>query len=217
MNQFPQTVFFLAALSCVLLSCAPGTQSSATPTPTPSSSSSPAMPVSTPGMPQFAPPALVNEASQITQRFMSTLLPTLQTAMSEGGPLNAIDVCAVQAPEIARQLSVETGWDVSRVSLKARNSALATPDTWERQVLMTFDQKQRMGELGASLNVAETVNGQFRYMQAQPTAPLCLACHGSEVSAQVISAIRSKYPNDLALGYQVGQIRGAISLLKDLD
>ncbi len=209
MNRTGPTLVLLAIAAVALNACAPSIQVA--------SNSVPATPVSTPGMPQFASPALVNEATQITQRFVGTLLPTLQTAMTEGGPLNAIDVCAVQAPQIAAQLSADTGWDVSRVSLKARNSETANPDNWERQVLMNFDQKQQMGEPGASLNVAETVNGQFRYMQAQATAPLCLTCHGSEVSAQVISAIRSKYPNDLALGYQAGQIRGAISLVKDLD
>lgn len=158
----------------------------------------------------------VDEAAQITQRFVGTLMPTLQAAMAEGGPLQAIDVCAIAAPGIALQLSEETGWDVGRVSLKARNSAKATPDAWEAQVLRTFDARQGQGEPGASLHVAETVEGKFRYMQAQPTAALCLTCHGSEVSADVLSAIRLKYPNDLAIGYRVGEIRGAISLAKDL-
>tara|TARA_R110001606_G_scaffold194229_3_gene341933 strand:- start:325 stop:888 length:564 start_codon:yes stop_codon:yes gene_type:complete len=172
--------------------------------------------ISTPGLPQFAPAALINEASDLTQRFVGTLLPTLQSAMQEGGPLNAIDVCALEAPRIAQQLSEESGWDVTRVSLKARNSRSAVPDSWETQVLHMFDQRQQAGESAATLNVAETVNGNFRYMQAQPTAPLCLTCHGSEVSQEVLSAIRAKYPNDLAIGYQAGQIRGAISLRKPM-
>lgn len=177
-------------------------------------SSTQSLPVSTPGLPQFASPALVNEASGLTQRFVGTLLPTLQAAMQAGGPLNAIDVCALEAPKIAQQLSEESGWDVTRVSLKARNSSTAIPDAWETQVLNMFDQRQQAGESAATLNVAEVVNGDFRYMQAQPTAALCLTCHGSEVSQEVLSAIRSKYPNDLAIGYQAGEIRGAISLTK---
>ncbi len=172
--------------------------------------------ISTPGIPQFAPTALINEASDLTQRFVGTLLPTLQSAMQEGGPLNAIDVCALEAPRIAQQLSEESGWDVTRVSLKARNSSTAVPDSWETQVLHMFDQRQLAGESAATLNVAETVNGNFRYMQAQPTAPLCLTCHGSEVSQEVLSAIRARYPNDLAIGYLAGQVRGAISLRKPM-
>jgi hypothetical protein len=211
-------IFILALPLPILLGCTPASSpsqetvvnSSATP-----ASENSAL-VSTPGIPQFAPAALVNEANDLTQRFVGTLLPTLQSALQDGGPLNAIDVCAVEAPKIAQQLSEESGWEVTRVSLKARNSSTAVPDTWEAQVLNMFDQRQRAGESAATLNVAETVNGNFRYMQAQPTAPLCLTCHGSEVSQEVLSAIRAKYPNDLAIGYQAGQIRGAISLRKPM-
>ncbi len=219
MLTHPLRILALAALSALLMACAPGVARPERDAPMPPampSATPPAMPVSTPGMPQFAPAALVNEASTLTQRFVGTLLPTLQAAMDNGGPLNAIAVCAVEAPKIAQQLSEESGWEVGRVSLKARNSSTAMPDNWERQVLNTFDQRQRFGESPATLNVAEVVNGTFRYMQAQAAAPLCLTCHGSEVSGEVLSAIRRQYPDDLAIGYKAGEIRGAISLSKPL-
>jgi len=174
----------------------------------------PPFPITFEPMPMSPPPALLSEARALTQRFVGALLPTLQQAMQEGGALNAIEVCAVEAPAIAQRLSDESGWQISRVSLKARNTNTAIPDAWETQVLNRFDQRQRAGESGADLNVGEIMNGQFRYMQAQPTAPLCLSCHGSEVSGEVLSAIRRHYPNDLAIGYQLGEIRGAISLQK---
>lgn len=180
------------------------------------SSVPPPFPITFEPMPTSSSPALLSEARALTQRFVGTLLPTLQQAMEQGGPLNAIEVCAVEAPAIAQRLSEESGWQVTRVSLKARNPSTATPDFWETQILNMFDQRQRAGESGADLNVGEIMNGQFRYMQAQPTAPLCLSCHGSEVAGEVLSAIRRQYPNDLAIGYQLGEIRGAISLQKEM-
>ena len=167
-------------------------------------------------MPTGASPELTAEAVSITQQFVGTLLPTLQLASASGGPVHAIDVCAVEAPAIAARLSEQTGWDVSRVSLKARNSSTATPDFWETTILNLYDQRQRGGEPGAGMTTAETVSGQFRYMQAQPAAPLCLTCHGTNVSADVLSALQQRYPNDMATGYLEGQIRGAISLIKEL-
>ena len=171
-----------------------------------------------PGMPMtmsMSPSTeLMNEAATITQQFVGTLLPTLQLAMAAGGPLNAIEVCAVEAPAIAQKLSADTGWDVRRVSLKARNSSIATPDFWEIMALNLFDQRQRSGEQGANINIAEVVAGEFRYMQAQPTAELCLTCHGTDIAEDVRSALLRHYPNDLATGYSAGQIRGAISLRK---
>ncbi|MCB1665252.1 MAG: DUF3365 domain-containing protein [Pseudomonadales bacterium] len=205
----------ILVLPCILLACAPvppAAEAPAQPAPVPL----PPTLASNPGMPQFAPTDLVNEASALTQRFVGTLLPTLQGAIAVGGPVGAIDVCAVEAPRIAQVLSEESGWEVKRVSLKARNSSMATPDGWETQVLNVFDLRQRSGEPPATLNVAEVVNGRFRYMQAQPTMPLCLTCHGSNISPEVSSALARKYPNDKATGYQEGQIRGAISLSKQM-
>ena len=207
-------------LPCLLLACAPlppaAEQPVAPPAPAPLPPTLAASAGSNPGMPQFAPTALIDEASALTRRFVGTLLPTLQGAMAVGGPVGAIEVCAVEAPRIARILSEESGWEVKRVSLKARNSSSATPDGWETQVLSVFDLRQQAGEAPATLNVAEVVNGRFRYMQAQAAQPLCLSCHGSNISADVKAAIARKYPNDMATGYREGQIRGAISLSREM-
>jgi hypothetical protein len=164
-------------------------------------------------MPTGVSPELTAEAQSIVQQFVGTLLPTLQLAIAAGGPAHAIEVCAVEAPAIAERLSAQTGWDVSRVSLKARNSN-ATPDGWEAVILSQWDQRHRGGEPGANMNTAEMVSGQFRYMQAQPAAPLCLTCHGTSISDEVKSVLQQRYPNDMATGYVEGQIRGAISLIK---
>jgi hypothetical protein len=161
--------------------------------------------------------ALAAEAGAISQRFVGTLLPTLQQALQNGGPAAAIEVCSVQAPAIATALSEETGWQVGRVSLKARNRSLATPDSWESARLEEFDQRQRDGEAGPDINTAAIVAGEFRYLQAQPVMPLCLNCHGSDLSPEVRNALQVHYPDDLATGYSSGEIRGAISLRKSLE
>lgn len=160
--------------------------------------------------------ALEKRAGEWAGRFVSTLQPTLQQAMSEGGPVRAIAVCSEQAPQIAANLAQESGWSVTRVSLQPRNVSSASPDDWERSVLQQFDQRQRTGEAGAELRASEVVGGEFRYMQAQPTGPLCLTCHGQNISEEVRSALAERYPNDQATGYEAGEIRGAISLRTEL-
>jgi len=159
---------------------------------------------------------LQQEAAAISARFINTLQPVLQSAIAAGGPVNAIDICAIEAPTIAQQLTVETGWEVSRVSLKPRNISTAVPDNWERAALQQFDRRQRAGEAGLQINTSEVVGQQFRYMQAQPAMGLCLTCHGTDISADVRAALQQHYPGDQATGYAVGEIRGAISLLKSL-
>jgi len=156
--------------------------------------------------------ALTVQGAELATQFVGTLLPTLQQAMQTAGPVNGIDVCAVQAPAIAQALSDQSGWQVKRVSLKARNSTLAVPDAWETRVLQEFEQRQQAGEAPAQINKAELVDGEFRYMQAQAAAPLCLTCHGTDIAADVAAALIRHYPDDMATGYLAGQIRGAISL-----
>lgn len=136
--------------------------------------------------------------------------------MAQGGPTEAITVCFVRAPQIATELSSDSGWSVRRVSLKPRNTSLAIADEWERQTLQDFDRRQLAGEAGTAINESAMIDGEFRYMQAQPTMPLCLTCHGQTIAAEVRSALAEHYPMDMATGYTQGQIRGAISLRKSI-
>lgn len=160
--------------------------------------------------------ALKAEAITIVKQFGGTLKPQLKSALAKGGVKHAIEVCSVKAPEIAKELSSSSQWDVKRVSLKARNQHNATPNEWEESVLEQFTQRQQQGESAKVMMKAEIIQNEFRFMKAQGTAPLCLTCHGSELSAETKAALKEYYPDDKATGYSLGQIRGAFSLTKKL-
>lgn len=159
---------------------------------------------------------LKQEAISIVKKFGGTLKPRLENALKTGGPAHAIQVCSAQAPEIADQLRKETGWDIKRVSLKARNDSTAIPSAWEKNILKQFDQRQSKGESAEKMAYAEVVDGEFRFMKAQGTEPMCLTCHGETLSPDIEAALKEKYPLDKARGYSLGQIRGAFSLAKKL-
>lgn len=158
-------------------------------------------------------PAGAAQARELVQQFAGTLKPILQGAMQAGGPVNAIDVCAEQAPQIADRLSEQSGWEVRRVSLKPRNAERAQPDEWEREQLADFNRRREAGENPMQINHGETVDGRYRYLQAQGVEEVCLHCHGQQVAEPVAAAIAKYYPDDTATGYSAGQIRGAISLV----
>ncbi len=164
-------------------------------------------------------PELATEARELVQVFAKRLKGALETAIKNGGPTAAVEFCNEQAPQIADALSTETGWAVARTSLKHRNPANASDD-WERGVLRAFETRQADGEDAKGMTFTATVPGddgrQFRFMQAIPTAPVCLVCHGDAVPDDVASAIDELYPGDLARGYVAGEIRGAFSLSKPL-
>ena len=158
---------------------------------------------------------LKQEAIGIIKKFGGSLKPELKKAIQAGGPAHAISVCSEKAPSIAQRLSSDSGWMVKRVSLKARNQS-AVPDAWEQKVLQQFDARQASGESADKMAYAEIVDGIFRFMKAQGVEAVCLNCHAAEVEPEVEAALREKYPSDKARGYELGQIRGAFSLSRDL-
>jgi hypothetical protein len=152
------------------------------------------------------------QARALVKSYVGQMKPLLMASVSEHGAAGAIDVCASKAPQVAQQLEEASGWEVSRVSLKPRNTERATPDTWERQVLEALAAKARGGAATSELNHGEVVDGRYRYLQGQPVEGLCLLCHGKDIAADVAAAIASRYPADSATGYALGDLRGAISL-----
>jgi hypothetical protein len=160
---------------------------------------------------------LKKEAISIVKRFGGSLKPELKSAMKAGGPAHAISMCSEKAPAIAQSLRDDTGWYLKRVSLKPRNDQTAIPDAWERKVLEQFDQRQASGESAEKMAYAEVVDGKFRFMKAQGVEAVCLNCHGININPETEAALKQKYPHDKALGYTLGQIRGAFSLATDVE
>lgn len=156
---------------------------------------------------------LTAEAKTIVKRFGGTLKPKLKQAIKSGGLVHAVDVCATQAPQIAKALSSETSWEVKRVSLKAR-STQAQPDKFEQNILKQFDEASQINS--RKLDYAKIVDGEFRYLKAQKVEGVCLNCHGENISSEVKAVIKQHYPNDMATGYALGNVRGAFSLTKQL-
>lgn len=164
---------------------------------------------------------LLQQAREQTQAFAQSLKQRLTTAMADGGVVHAVQVCNLEAADIAARHSDEKSWSVGRTSLKVRNIA-NIPDPWEREVLQMFEQRKAAGSDVSTLEYGAVVTSQgrkmFRYMKAIPTGKLCLACHGGDgVSPQVNSELHQRYPQDQARGFQVGDIRGAFTLTRELE
>ena len=163
---------------------------------------------------------MTEQAKGLIKQFAGQLQSELKTAIETGGPVEAISVCKDHAPAIAAELSESSGWDIGRVSLKARNTTLGTPDAWETQVLESFETRLANGQPANALSQAEVVEDDggrtFRFMKAIPTGEICLACHGTTIVEPVARALDEHYPNDRARGFEVGDIRGAFTLSKPL-
>jgi Protein of unknown function (DUF3365) len=163
--------------------------------------------------------AWVAEARAVAGSVPPKLLSVLTEEIKQSGPEGAIAMCRDEAPKLARAASQETGWAVRRVSLRNRNPK-AVPDAWEQAALMDFDRRAAAGEKPATLERAELVQEDgravYRYMRALPTQELCLGCHGTDdrLSPAVKARLAALYPDDKAVGYGLGQIRGAMTIKK---
>ena len=143
----------------------------------------------------------LQESRQIAKAFMQSLGSTLKAQLESDNTVNAISVCKHVAPAIAADYSNEHRLSPSRL-----------------QVLERFDleraEAKPVNEMEIS-DVTEESDGRwFRYMKAIPTQAMCLQCHGKgdSIPPEVKALLDQEYPADQAIGYDVGDIRGAVSI-----
>lgn len=165
--------------------------------------------------------AYTAEANAIIKDFMTNLKMELVRALKAGGPANAVAVCQAAAPAITKDMAKAHGWDVGRTALRVRNPA-NKPNDWEREVLEAFVKKASEGADPKTLTASKIVEqeGQktFRYMKAIPMAKEpCATCHGENLDPALRAKIRELYPQDQAVGFKPGEIRGAFTLSRKID
>lgn len=166
-----------------------------------------------------SPEALASQARGLAGNLMLSLQGELFAAMKDGGPVKALDVCRVNAPEIARATATGTPWKIARTGRRVRNASNA-PDAWESAKLEEFAKRLAAGEEMAALETFEVVETEgkptFRYMKAIGTTSPCLNCHGSALKPEVAAKVKELYPEDQAVGFAAGQLRGAFTLSRPL-
>ncbi|HOY69796.1 MAG TPA: DUF3365 domain-containing protein [Methylotenera sp.] len=161
--------------------------------------------------------AYLQDSQATAKQFVEQLGGTLKKQIETGGVPSAIPVCKEIAPALAKQYSTESKL-VKRVSNKARNVKLGTPDAWEQDALTKLTAQIAANPAGQSFEVSEVVrenDGQyFRYAKAIRAQPMCLQCHGQaqDIKPEIKQALDEHYPNDVATGYKAGDLRGAVSI-----
>lgn len=171
---------------------------------------------------QAVPEAVIESYKKTIVSFTKKLQGELQGAMKSGGPVNAISVCNLTAPQIAEEVSSAENMHLSRVSLKNRNSNNGVEaGSWQESVLQQFAERKAAGEDPMQIDYTSTqvVDGveTYVYMKAIPTPDLCLNCHGADLKPEVQTKLNELYPDDKAVGYEVGELRGAFLLMQAKD
>lgn len=154
--------------------------------------------------------------------FMKDLKGVLISQIQTNGVLLAVSVCSDTAQVLTNNFGVQKGVFIRRVSFKNRN-ANNSPDDFEKKVLNKFELLHQNKELNSETEHAEIVQeGEFKYLRYLKLILVqaeCLNCHGSEteIMPAVKNLISQKYSNDKAVGYMIGDLRGAVSLKKIIE
>lgn len=140
-------------------------------------------------------------ATEVVTPFKQRLMGALGSALQQG-PVQAIDTCQLEAPMIAAALNQE-GIRIGRSSHKLRNPGNA-PSPWQEAAIRHYlDNPDDRAPQAWHLD-----NEHVGYAEPIITLPLCLTCHGSELSTEVQAALAEKYPQDQATGFAEGDLRG---------
>lgn len=158
--------------------------------------------------------AFANElGKEIVRVSQASLQKALLQAIEDQGLVGAVDYCHANAIDIVKALEDSLDVKIKRVSQKPRNP-LDTPDSVENAILSAyaydFSPQNAVNQL---LELDEST-----LIFTQPIAignGLCLNCHGKageQISPEVSTIIRAKYPEDKSVGYSLGELRGMWSV-----
>jgi hypothetical protein len=150
-------------------------------------------------------------ARRLTEEYQAALKNALTQAMAKGGPMAAIQVCNTEAPEIGRRVTHEyPNWTVQRTALRTRNVE-NRPDAEQNRGLAQLQKLITQGQPPDKVEWHQIQNDRFIYMRPIMTGAMCVVCHGDPAALppDVKQAIEQLYPQDEAVGFSPGDLRGA--------
>jgi len=153
-------------------------------------------------------PGLMTDTQKAQQELVATavnalaaeMMGELTAALDSGDAGAAIAVCKEKAPDVGAHVNDLYGVKIGRTSHKLRNAANVAPGWAEAYVADMVEDPTYVagpnGELGALLPIK---------LRAE-----CQMCHGpaEEIDEGIMAAVSEIYPDDQALGFVEGDLRG---------
>jgi Protein of unknown function (DUF3365) len=172
-------------------------------------------------LPEISLTARADKARSLANAYSEKLRAGVIQALKDGGPVGAIGACNTLAPELNTTITAESAFEIGRTAFRVRNPDNA-PDAWELAGLENFQKALTAGGDAKTMetyDVVSTKEGQklFRYMRPIMMREPCMSCHGPGVAQDVKAEIAKYYTDDKAIGFNLGELRGAFSLVQQLD
>jgi protein tyrosine phosphatase (PTP) superfamily phosphohydrolase (DUF442 family) len=130
------------------------------------------------------------------------LMTALKGAMAES-PQAAVQTCRLAAPSITEGAQGETV-AVGRTSHRTRNPA-NDPEPWMQPLLDEYLETPTQPRPPRVVELGERGTG---YVEPIYLQEMCATCHGDAVDPELLGLIRERYPEDRAVGFAPGELRG---------
>ena len=129
-------------------------------------------------------------------------------ALQRGGTKEAIPFCNIKALPITNSMALTTRSRIRRVTDRPRNPLNSASET-EKRIISDY-QKLLAADKPLEPVEVEKDGAKIHYFPIMTNA-MCLQCHGkpeSDVQSVTLDQLKVYYPEDKALGYGTGEVRG---------
>lgn len=157
------------------------------------------------------PQDIIDTGNRVSKELLDNLQPKLQHEMKTNGLIAAVGFCQTNALVLTEEVNLRQveGLSVKRISLQERNPA-NTPSADEAKVLESMQKLLTQKKLPAYI-IKSNPKGYSYYKPLVITQEACLKCHGDlSDNAELSQFLKEHYPEDKAMGYKMGDLRGAI-------
>lgn len=153
----------------------------------------------------------LKKGDDVSSALIQKLGGELKAQMQSGGAVSALRFCSLNALPLTDQVAKETKTSIKRVSLNSRNPYNA-PTKEEAAILNEWDSLVKNSQPLPANKLVKGANGSFMYYKPIViNNEACLKCHGN-VEGELAKAIKASYPEDKAIGYKMGDLRGMIAV-----
>ena len=149
--------------------------------------------------------AVLSRADLIVVSMQDSLLWQLQHKLGEGGPALAFRVCHIDTTQLTHRLARYEGIAAGFTSDRLRNPT-NRPKRWAAELVAAHAGRRVRDVDGFAVDLGDRI-GVLRPMVEQE---ICATCHGpvERLTPAVRQLIAEAYPNDRAIDFAQGEIRG---------
>ncbi len=153
---------------------------------------------------------LHDTARYIAGQAFQTMSGVLMKKIQEEGALAALNYCHIEALPLTDSVSKAQGVHIQRLATRYRNPANAA-NAEEQTMLADWEAAVARGD--KPMPQYKEVDDRIDWYGAITIPhPRCLDCHGllseGDIFPEVLEAINKRYPDDKAVNFELGDVRG---------